>query len=790
MKIAKTPQRAANKLRVAVVLALACAGAATFIQVQAADANDAPAAQTRSGSDHWAYQPVASTKVPQVKNQQWVRTPVDAFILKAIEEKGLQPSPEASREQLARRVGLDVLGLVPAPELVESFVNDSSPDAYEKYVDALLALPQYGERQARKWLDLARYADSSGFQNDNNRLNMWRYRDYVINAFNNNKPYDTFIKEQIAGDELFPGNEEALIATGFMAQFTDNSNSRDMVQRRYQIITDITDTVGEVVLGQTFECARCHDHKFDAISQVDYFSFQSFFANINSVDDIPVTNKTSSDLAYEKARAEYEAAAAPILAKIEAIIDEDREAALVYHKERYMTDTREAIFKPEAEWNALDRWINHRLANVTGRGSLTNYFQERAISTDPEFHSEWHAEKYAEIQALNGELRKFNRLQPTLEMGSNAITAITELGHADAPPTYTLLGGDHLRPLQEVSPALPAAIAGAAAGKLEIPSLSWSSGRRSALVNWLTSAENPLTARVYVNRVWDQYFGRGIVESVSNFGKAGTKPSHPELLDYLAGRFVESGWDVKQLHRDILLSSVYRQSSEERPEVLEADPQNTLLSVFPRRRLEAEQIRDSLLAASGNLEAAVGGPSVLPPLPKTARDGGSQYGNLWNESKNEADRNRRSIYTFTRRSLPYPLLEVFNMASPQEAHAKREVTTTPLQALTLINSEIVYDWSRNLAGRVINEAGSDENVQFDKLYRILFARSPDSREISELKSFLDSQEQLLKERSTSGTQQIALPDNLQQPTLNEFRTSAFVDLVHTVINSNETVYKL
>ncbi|MES2605070.1 MAG: DUF1549 domain-containing protein, partial [Pseudomonadota bacterium] len=325
----------------AVVIALAIGSVGAALRAEdTVPANSTAAAQpiaaSNERSDHWAYQPVAHPQAPAVQNAAWVRTPVDAFVLAKIEEKGLQPSPEAERAVLARRIGLDVLGVVPAPELVESFVNDESPEAYEKFVDTLLSLPQYGERQARKWLDLARYADSSGFQNDNNRLNMWRYRDYVISAFNDNKPYDTFIKEQLAGDELYPGNEEALIATGFMAQFTDNSNSRDMVQRRYQIITDITDTVGEVVLGQTFECARCHDHKFDKISQAEYFSFQSFFANINSVDNIPVTHKGATDLAFEKAQGEFEAATAEINAKIDAIVDTDREAALVYHKERYL----------------------------------------------------------------------------------------------------------------------------------------------------------------------------------------------------------------------------------------------------------------------------------------------------------------------------------------------------------------------------------------------------------------------------------------------------------------------
>jgi len=785
-----------KKLHLA-ISAISLLGAALAIQAGAEESinqrsttvveNTATGAPARL-SDHWAYQPPANAAPPAVKHTSWVRTPIDQYVARQLEAKDLSPSPDASKEALVRRLSLDLLGVIPAPAVVDAFLKDKSPDAYETLVESFLNSPQYGERQARKWLDLARYADSSGFQNDNDRLNMWRYRDYVINAFNSDKPYDRFINEQLAGDELYPGNEEALIATGFMAQYTDNSNSRDMVQRHYQIVTDITDTVGEVILGQTFECARCHDHKFDAISQKDYFSLQSFFANVSVSDNLPVTQPRPSDLDYAQAQKQFADATRDINARIDALVALDGEAALVYHKERYLTDTREAIFKPEAEWTAMDRWINHRLDNVTGRGALINYFAERARSVDPEFHSDWHAEKLAEIEALQEELKPFNNLRPAAELGSDKITAMTELGHRDAPLTHVLLGGDHERVLDEVQPAFPPGLTTATP---QIPELDFSSGRRAALAQWLTSADNPLTARVYVNRVWDQYFGRGIVETVSDFGKAGTKPSNPELLDYLAQQFIDSGWSVKALHREIVLSSVYRQASQERPELVAADPENRLLGSFPRRRLDAEQIRDSLLVASGRINPQVGGPSVFPPLPKTGRSGADSRGqnNMWRESSDEASHNRRSLYVFTRRTLPYPLLDVFNMASPQEAHSKREITTTALQALALINSDLVYDWSKALAGRVLNESGLDENANFDQLYRILFARTPSAEERGVLREFLDTQEKVIRERSGDGKQEIALPAGATVAQLNAFRASAFVDLVHTVANSNEAIYR-
>ncbi|MGZ0079444.1 DUF1549 and DUF1553 domain-containing protein [Methylomonas sp. YC3] len=774
------------KLYCAVVwgLALALSDAAQAAEEKPATEAAAPAGQPKSKL--WSYQPVKAPAVPDVQQKDWVRTPIDAFVLAPLEAKGIKPSQDTDRASFIRRATLDVWGVIPTPEEVDAFVNDKLPDAYEKLADRLLASPKYGERQGRKWLDLARYADSTGFQNDNDRLNMWRYRDYVINSFNQDKPYSKFIQEQLAGDELWPGDEQALVATGFMAQFPDNSNSRDLVQRKYQITTDITDTVGKVVLGQTVECARCHNHKFDKISQKDYFSLQSFFANIAPVDNIPA-KKGEVEKAYEQQYAKWEEATKEIRAKKKAIIDTHREEALKYHKERYLTDSREAIFKPKEQWNARDRWVNHRLANVTDEGSLESYFREKGESTDAKTRDPKIAEQWAELEKLDKELKKFNDLKPTTS--SNTISAMTELGHPDAPPSYVFAVGDHEKPLEEVQPAFPEAITDE---KPDIKPLPFSSGRRSALAKWITSPTNPLTARVFTNRIWDQYFGKGIVTTVSDFGKAGQKPTHPELLDYLASKFVNDGWSVKKLHREILLSSVYRQSSDYREDVAKADGENQLLAVFPRQRLEAEQVRDSLLAAAGKLEEKVGGPSVYPPLPKAINtaSGNFQGDPAWKTSKDVHDQNRRSLYIFTRRSIPYPILDSFNMASPQEAHSKREVTTTPLQALTLYNSELIFDWSKSLAGRVINEAGEDEEDRISRLYQILFARQPKDDEKESLQAFLNEQEAIIRAKAADGKFEVNVPAGVKDKPLGDpVRAAAFVDLVHVVANSNEFIYR-
>ncbi|MEI6066415.1 MAG: DUF1549 and DUF1553 domain-containing protein [Methylococcaceae bacterium] len=752
------------------------ASIATDIKPVVADAQAPQAGKSKL----WSYQPVKTPDQPVVNNKAWVRTPIDAFILAPLEAKGLAPSPDADRAAFIRRATLDAWGVIPSPEDVAAFVNDTGPDAYEKLADRLLASTKYGERQARRWLDLARYADSTGFQNDGTRPNFWRYREYVINAFNHDKPYSQFVKEQIAGDELLPDKQEGLVATGFLAGFPDNSNSRDLVQRKYQITTDMTDTVGKVMLGQTVECARCHNHKFDKISQKDYYSLQSFFANTSAVDNIPA-QKGDVERKYEKQLDKWEAATKEIRDKQKAIIDPYREAALKYHNERYLTDSRESIFKPKDQWTAHDRWVNHRLANVTVEDDLAAYLRDAAENKgNKDFNPEL-ALKSQEYKDLVAELKKLDDLKPA--SGSLNISGVSELGHPDSPPSYVFFGGDHERKLDEVQPAFPEAITDE---KPVITPTVFSSGRRTALANWIASDTNPLTARVYVNRVWEEYFGHGIVETVSDFGKAGQKPTNPELLDYLAAKFVKDGWSVKKLHREILLSSVYRQSSDYREDAVQADSENKLLAVFPRKRLEAEEIRDSLLVASGNLEDKVGGPSVFPPVPDNLGAAATQ----WKVSKDKKDQNRRSLYIFTRRSLPYPLLDTFDMATAQEAHSKRDVTTTPLQSLALFNSDIVFGWSQALAGRVINEAGSDESAQLDRLYEILFARKATATEKETLQKFLDSHEKVVRDKTSEGKFEVSIPTGLKDsPKLDPIRAAAFVDLVHTVANSNEFIYR-
>ena len=740
----------------------------------------ADAAAPQAAKKLWSYQLVKEPVQPAVNNKAWVRTPIDAFILAPLEAKGLAPSPDADRAAFVRRATLDAWGVIPTPEEVATFVNDTSPDAYEKLADKLLASTKYGERQARRWLDLARYADSTGFQNDGTRPNFWRYREYVINSFNRDKPYSQFVQEQIAGDELLPDKQEGFIATGFLAGFPDNSNSRDLVQRKYQITTDMTDTVGKVLLGQTVECARCHNHKFDKISQKDYYSLQSFFANTSAVDNIPAL-KGALEHKYEEQWAKWEDATKEIRAKQKAIIDPYRQAALKYHSERYLTDSRDSIFKAKADWNAHDRWVNHRLANVTTEDDMAGYLRDAAQNPSNKDYTPEIALKSQEYKDLTEELKKFDDLKPAF--GAPTISAVSELGHTDAPPSYVFFGGDHERKLEEVQPAFPEAITDE---KPVITPTPFSSGRRTALAKWITSDTNPLTARVYVNRVWEEYFGHGIVETVSDFGKAGQKPSNPELLDYLAAKFVKEGWSIKKLHREILLSSVYRQSSDYREDAVKADSENKLLAVFPRKRLEAEEIRDSLLVASGKLEDKVGGPSVFPPIPAALGAAPAQ----WKVSKDKKDQNRRSLYIFTRRSLPYPLLDTFDMATAQEAHSKRDVTTTPLQSLALFNSDIVFGWSQALAGRVINEAGSDESAQLDRLYEILFSRKASDSEKETLQKFLNSHEKVVREKTSEGKFAVSIPTGLKEDKkLDPIRAAAFVDLVHTVANSNEFIYR-
>ncbi len=775
----------------AILSTLAASSVAAESAPASADAGKPVAAV--APTKNWSpYAAIATPAQPVVKQKAWVRAPLDAFVLAQIEAKGLKPSPETDRATYIRRATLDAWGLLPTPEEIQAFVGDKSPNAYDKLVDRLLASPHFGERQARRWLDLARYADSTGFQNDNTRPNNWRYRDYVINAFNEDKPFSQFIQEQVAGDELWPSKQEARIATGFLAGYPDNANSRDLVQRKYQIATDMTDLVGEAFLGSTVGCARCHNHKSDKVSQKEYFQLQAYFANTSFDERAPLAKGTETtwDAEFDKKQSAYNEATKDIRAKQKAILDSVREAGRQYHNERYLTDSRDAIFKPQDQWTAQDRWVNWRLKSVASDADIVAFLREFGQEKERTGYDPVYAEKLKQYNDLGAELKKFDNLKPA--SGSRFLTAATELGHGDAPPTFVRFGGIHERPLEEVQPAIPALWTGK--NQPEIKPTATSSGRRTALAQWLSDTNNPLTPRVYANRVWAQYFDKGIVATLHDFGRAGAKPTHPELLDYLASSFVAKGWSVKKLHREILLSATYRQSSNERADAVKVDPENKLLAVYPRKRLEAEEIRDSLLYASGLLVDKVGGPSVFPPVVKAGLDVGKSQdfnGNrAWAVSDNKEDWYRRSIYIFNRRSFPYPVTQSFDPADPSKPHHKRDVTTTPLQALTLFNSDVVFDWSQALAGRVINEAGANEDAQLNRLYQTLFARLPDTTERKALKEFLASEQIVIKQKAANGKFDVAIPVGLKDTkSFDPVKSAAFVDLVHAVANSNDFAYR-
>jgi hypothetical protein len=773
----------------------------------------------------WAYQPVERPALPAVAHEKWVRTPVDAFVLAKLEAAGLAPSPDADRATFIRRATLDTWGLLPTPEEVRAFEKDRSKDAYEKLVERLLASSRYGERWGRRWLDQTRYADSDGYNADGTRPHIWRYRDYVIKAFNDDKPYDQFVKEQLAGDELWPDRKEALVATGFLRNFPDEINARDLNLKKQEVANDLTDTVGSVLLGTTVNCAQCHNHKFDRFSQKEYYELQAFFSNASWRDDIPVDDAELAD--YEKKKAKYDVATKDIQGKMDAILQPVIDKLEDDRLSGFVPETRASIMKAANERTAYDRWIYHRnLWTMQGR---TRNAVNRLKEKDPE--------KYLEYQELEADLKKFDKQKPK-EPGY--LSAITELGHADAPPTYVLFKGIYDRKLEEVQPGFPALFTDE---KPVIEPTPTSSGRRSALANWIASPKNPLTARVFVNRVWGQYFGRAIVESVGDFGKMSVKPTHPELLDYLSHAFVTDGqWSIKALQRQILLSSTYRQSSVPREDAREKDPQNKLLSVFPRQRLDAEQIRDSLLQVAGLLDETIGGPPVYPPAPNFANQAGFNE-NTWKTSENPRDQNRRSVYIFVKRNNPYPLLDTFDWANPQVVHGKREVTTTAPQALALINSDLVYAWSQSLAGRVLREAPDKDGARIARLFEILYSREPTKAEAKTLLAFLDRQQQLLAAQVANGKPIVApdgfgedprvgvnvdqlyrtlygrSPDRYEKAALISFiekqpkagaavpaqgeppgaaaratappdpRAAAFVDLAHALANSNEFSYR-
>jgi Protein of unknown function (DUF1553)/Protein of unknown function (DUF1549) len=611
--------------------------------------------------EHWAFQPVHAKAIPTVKDAAWVRTPIDAFVLAKLEAKGWKPAPHAEPRAILRRLYLDVTGLPPTLAEQAAFLGDPSPVALDRLVDDLLSRPAYGERFARHWLDLARYADTNAYERDALKPSVWRYRDYVIRAFNTDKPFDRFVREQIAGDELPDATEETVIATGFHRLGPWDDEPADVTADRFDQLDDIVSTTAQVFLGLTLACARCHDHKFEPLTMHDYYRMVAVFDPLK--------------------RPQYGRA------------DVDDWAAT--------GATRQALGVRDRTIAELKRQNDGARLLAGGAFNLAS----------------------AEIDALKKKLPDPVR---GYFMQENSPTP---------PTTHVLLRGAPGRPGAKVGPGVPHVVATKQPEFL--PPDSFTTRRRLSLANWIASPANPLTARVIVNRVWQWHFGHGLVRTESDFGTHGEEPTHPELLDWLAGWFVEHGWSIKKLNRLILASNTYRQASriaEPGPQ-LASDAENKLLWRYPYRRLEVEAIRDSVLAVSGRLNREAGGPGVFLPIPREAIEANSDPKTVWIPSDERAA-SRRTIYAVLKRSLTNPLLETLDLCDTARSTAKRNTTTVAPQALTLFNGEFVNKQAAYLADRLLTEAGADGAKVIDLAYRLALCRPATQREIKLMQTFL------------------------------------------------------
>jgi hypothetical protein len=665
----------------------------------------APGKITDQDRQWWAFRPITQPQLPPPAFPTTGEHPVDRFLEARLAAEGMTPAGEAAKRQLIRRLTLDVTGLPPTPSEVEAFLQDDAPTAYETLVDRLLQSPRYGERMARLWMDLVRYADSDGYRVDDYRPTAWRYRDYLVDSFNTNKAYNRFVQEQIAGDELFPGEPQALTATGFLRMWIYEYNNRDVRTQWDTILNDITDTTADVFLGLGLQCARCHDHKFDPILQRDYYALQAFFANVLPRADRPAASPIQRET-FLWDSAKWEEKTAAIRRRIAAIEAPYRAKAEKEAVAKFPEDIQDMIRKAPEDRSPLET----QLAALAWRQVEYDWDRiERVIKGDAR----------QELSRLQKELAHFEALKPP---ALPAILSVSDVG-TEPPPTLVPKKGTEVFPaflsvLSEETPAFPAAI--------HRPEGVRSSGRRSALAMWLTRAENPLTARVMVNRLWQMHFKKGLAPFSSDFGKLGEPPSHPELLDWLSARFIAEGWDLKKMHRLLLTSAAYRRSTEH-PALQEAllkDPTNQWLWRMTPNRLEAEQIRDSIFAVTGELKEERGGTGVP-----------------FNEP-------RRSVYTRIMRNTRDPLTDVFDAPLWFSSASSREVTTTPIQSLLLINSPFMLQRAKAFAERLQHAVpASTENAASKRIelaYQLAFNRPPSPQETDSARLFLLEQEALHK----------------------------------------------
>ena len=720
--------------------------------------------------DYWAFKLPKKASVPASADYEH---PVDRFLDAARQEAGVKAGPRADPLTLVRRAYLDLTGLPPTPEQVDEFLADTERGAWERLIERLLDSPHYGERWGRHWMDVARYADSTGFEQDYRRDNAWRYRDYIIDAFNDDKPYNQFLREQIAGDELDHVTDETLIATGFLrAGPRVNFREKDNPERRHDYLDDVLGTLGRGVLGMTVHCARCHDHKFDPILQKDYYSMQASIFGYVEID-YPLLDRAGVR-EYREKNAALDAAQQPLrdeIAEIEAPHRERLRIELI--KERFPENVQQAALKPEAERTAGEQLLAAQVLSI-------NPPRRQVV----EALSEAEGDRWSKLTAAVEALDAVRPPEPPMAEivtdgdyryapdgpGDNVIgcpecrilpdepgSFLHEEGGPayEAPPNYFLIRGDPFSPGSPMSPGfLTVATYGDPPTALPRPD-GRTSGRRLALAEWIASRDNPLTARVMANRIWHHHFGRGIVRTLDNLGRMGDAPTHPELLDYLAVEFMDRGWSVKEMHRLLMTSEAYRMASaHEDADSRAADPENRLLWQYRPQRLEAEALRDAIMTVSGAIDLTVGGQPVFPHVPQelllAARNG------YWDNQADGPDVWRRSVYVFRRRSLSFPFFETFDLPDQNQTAAARNVSTVATQALTLMNNEFVLNQARLFAERLERAAPGDVDRQVDLAYRIALTRPPAAEEARIARDLVSSQ--------------------------------SLVDLTHVMLNLNEFLY--
>jgi hypothetical protein len=710
-----------------------------------------------------------------VADSGWVRNPIDNFVLAELEKRGWRPSPPAAPRALLRRVYLDLIGLPPTPEEQAAFVRDTNQvadrdagtvdrlgnDPLNRVVSDLLGRAAYGERWGRHWLDLVRYADSNGYEIDGDKAHVWRYRDWVIRALNEDKPFDRFIVEQLAGDELPDASADTLIATGYYRLGPWDQEPADPQEYRFDQLDDIVSTTSQVFLGLSMGCARCHDHKFEPLSMQDYYRLVAIFNPLKWPDkgstgfdhaelDLPVGSPAELDALAGRDR------------QISALTSEIIDAKSAFRAE-FLSAGRSKLAREAVE--AIGKSPDHR----------SDAEKELAAKFEPELEKELTAalpeivrEQIARLERAAGDLR---RATPDLPRGYFMIEPGPE-----APATYLLMRGKASMPGPEVKPGLPAVLVSAQPSFL--PPSRRTSQRRLTLARWIASKENTLTARVIVNRVWQFHFGEGLVRSPSEFGLSGDPPTHPELLDWLADWLVSEGWSLKKLHHLIVSSSAYRASKTWNEQYGAIDPEARALWRVPYRRLEAEAIRDSMLSAAGNLNGATYGPAMYPFVSSDALAGHSDPNKVW-PAFDEVQASRRTIYAFVKRSLIVPMIEVLDFCDTSRSAPRRMVTSVAPQAMALLNGQFVNHQSRHLADRLMREVGNDPEKQIERAYLLTLCRNPTPAERDNLKRFLRDEAAHLSQESAGNAEPLT-PDKASRMALEQ--------MCRVLFNLNEFVY--